>query len=199
MRKIISRIFLAGIVLAPLSALAAPITVDFTITATGSTLAPGADYAGFAAGTTGGGSFTFDDSIGNAYDQVNGLPTIDLSFNWLGYSYTEANATLWEVGFDSTGHLNAWGFAPTIGTTATDCNLNCYAYPGPTDFWMVGYPPEFEAAGYPSFGHFHIEGHDGAMAGNITWAVRDVPEPGTLALLGCGLLGVFATRRRRAV
>jgi hypothetical protein len=55
--------------------------------------------------------------------------------------------------------------------------------------------------------HFHFgsqEGTERADAGRV-WLVRDgdvgvatnVPEPGTLALLGLGLLGVGVTRRRR--
>ena len=85
----------------------------------------------------GGGSFTFDDSIGQGSDLVNGLATLDLSFTWLGQTFTEASATLWSLSFDATGALSSWG----LGRRGVDgtCLLNCASSIGPTDFSMIGY------------------------------------------------------------
>ena len=114
MSKSFLRTFAACALLVPMGALASPITVNFTITATQSmtssgVITPGGSYAGFASGTVGGGSFTFDDSLVQGSDLVNGLPTLDLAFTWLGQSFTEATATLWSLSFDSTGALSGWG------------------------------------------------------------------------------------------
>jgi hypothetical protein len=102
-------------VFAPLSAFATPIRVDFTVTALGWNWAPtpGSDYAGFAPGTVGGGHVTFDDSLGSTTNIQTGLPTQDLEFNWLGHTYTEADAALWILGFDAAGGLDLWAFGPT--------------------------------------------------------------------------------------
>lgn len=189
-----SRLLLAGIVFAPLAAHATPIRVDFTVTALGWNMAPspGIDYAGFAPGTLGGGYVTFDDALGSTTDIQAGLPTLDLEFNWLGQTYTEANASLWLLGFDAAGALDFWAFGPT-GPSVPGCGLNCISNVGPTDFWVVG------AVSRLSSTTLHLEGFDGGMVGSVAWtATRDVPEPGTLGMFGAGLLGLMLLRRRRS-
>ena len=141
----------------------------------------------------GGGSVTFDDSIGQGSDLVNGLATLDLSFTWLGQTFTEASATLWSLSFDSTGALSSWG----LGRRGVDgtCLLNCASSIGPTDFSMIGY------VGAPAndAGFMHVDGFDGFMFGSTAWSVAPtaVPEPSTLVLLGASLLGMGLARRRR--
>jgi hypothetical protein len=192
--KGLSRLLLAGIVFAPLSAFATPIRVDFTVTALGWNMAsaPGMDYAGFAPGTVGGGHVTFDDSLGSTTNIQAGLPTLDLEFNWLGYTYTEADAALWLLGFDAEGALDFWAIGPT-GPSVPGCGLNCMSNVGPTDFWVVG------AVSRLSSTTLHIEGFDGGMVGSVAWtATRDVPEPATLGLFGAGLLGLILVRRKRS-
>ena len=192
------RTIAACALLAPVGALASPITVNFTITATQSmsgsgVVTPGGSYAGYGTGTVGGGSFTFDDSLGQGSDLENGLATLDLSFTWLGQTFTEANATLWMLAFDSTGALTSWG----LGRRGIDgtCLLNCASSVGPTDFSMLGY------VGGPAndAGFMHVEGFDGFMFGSTAWSVAPtaVPEPSTLVLFGASLLGMGLARRRR--
>jgi hypothetical protein len=198
----IARIFVASALLAPAGVFASPIKIDFTITATQSLstsgeFTPGGSYAGFAGGTVGGGSITFDDAIGSSSDIVNGLPTLDLDFAWLGQSFTEANATLWGVTFDSTGALTSWG----IGRRGVEegCGLNCSSTVGPTDFSLLGLSPIF---GSGDSGFMHVADFNGSMFGAVSWTaapapVTDVPEPATFGLLVIGLLGIAVTRRAR--
>jgi hypothetical protein len=196
MSKSFLRTFAACALLVPVGALASPITVNFTITATQSmsnsgVITPGGSYAGYATGTVGGGSFTFDDSLGQSSDLTNGLPTLDLDFTWLGQSFTEATATLWSLSFDSTGALSGWG----LGRRGVEenCQLNCASSIGPTDFSISGFMGANDA------GFMHVDGFYGFMFGSTAWNVAPtgVPEPSTLILLGGSLLGMRLARRRR--
>lgn len=193
-----SRVLIACAVLTPVSAFAVPITIDFSITASqflsrDGVFTPGGSYAGFPTGTVGGGSITLDDSIGSTSDLDIGLPTLDLDFSWLGQSFTETDATLWGVTFDTTGALTSWGIGlRTI--TFPGCRLNCASTVGPTDFSLLGLKPSLES------GFMHVDGFDGSMFGVVDWTVgpaRAVPEPATLGLFALGLLGVAVARRRR--
>lgn len=197
MSKSFLRAIAACALLVPMGAMASPITVTFTITATKSMSSsgektPGGSYAGFASGTLGGGSFTVDDALGSGFDTANGLPTIDLDFSWLGQSFTEASATVWNLAFDSTGALTSWGFG-RIGVDGS-CQINCVSTGGLTDFQLAGNSFPADEAGY-----MHLTEFSGMMFGSITWSVAPtgVPEPSTLVLFGASLLGMGLTRRRR--
>jgi hypothetical protein len=194
--KSCAKYLVAGLLLAPASVLATPVTVDFTITSTGA-LGVGdnfaaTEYNGFALGTIGTGWFTIDDSIGNYSNFEVGITPIDFSLDWAGVTFDETTAQLWSVGFDGTGGFNYWSF----GLSGGQCtNLNCVSAGGPMDFYASGY------TGLTSgVAAVHQTDVYGWMTGSLTWSVRStsVPEPATLGLLCLGLLGAAAARRKRA-
>jgi hypothetical protein len=192
--KSCAKYLVTGLLLAPASALAIPITVDFTVTGT-SALGVGNDfsatqYNGFALGTIGTGSFTIDDSIGNYSSFDVGVTPIDFSLNWAGITFDETSAQLWSLGLNGTGGLNYWGF----GLSGGQCtNLNCVSAGGVRDFYASGY------TGTPGgVATIHETNVYGWMTGSLSWNVRptSVPEPATLGLFCLGLLGAAAARRK---
>jgi hypothetical protein len=178
------RVLVAGALLAPLTALAVPIQVDFTVT-THSFTQGGGLYDGHPLGTLGTGSFIVDTSVGDysSYGST-GIPALDLSFQWLGLSFDETNAQIWYLDFVG-GSLQSWG----LGAAA--CSLSCLVSPGPDDFFALG----FGASGLAAA---HAEGAPGFAFGSLQWTTKSVPEPATLGLLGLGLLGAAVRRRKHA-
>jgi hypothetical protein len=194
--KSFAKVLATGLLLAPVSVFAAPITVDFTVTgfsaldATNNFNAPA--YNGYAVGTIGTGSFTFDDSIGNFENVDAGVAPFDFSFDWVGTSFTEATAQIWRLEFDGIGNLTGWALGTMGGCPA----LNCVSSGGTSDFYLTGSGPNNGNAAV------HQENVPGWMIGQTTsWSARatSVPEPATLGLLGLGLLGIAAVRRKREV
>jgi hypothetical protein len=174
-----------------IAAEAAPITVDFTVTSND------VSNPSYGPGVTGGGYFTFDDSLlpasgsGGVGNPIAGLPTLDLFFNWFGVTFDESNARIGTLTF-THGVLTNW----TIGGSflPATCGFLRYACTS-----SGGGAPDFDALG--SGGAALTDGQRRGLAyGPIQWSVRDtsVPEPGTLALFGFGAVALACFSRRRA-
>jgi len=187
---------LAAVLALLMSAMAAdavPVTVDFTVTSND------VSNPSWERGVMGTGYFTFDDGLlpvsGNGLvgNPILGLPTLDLFFNWFGVSFDEATAKIATLSF-TDGVLSNW----TIGGNYSPATCGFLRYACTSS---GGSAPDFDAVGSGGLAFTDAQ-HAGLAYGPVQWSVRGagtaVPEPGTLALFGLGILGLGFVRRRRA-
>jgi hypothetical protein len=182
MKKQLSGLLAVGLLVGPMAAHAVTITYSFTVLAN----------SGPLDGQHATGHFSFDSSI----IPVNGGPAergrlfTDLSFTWDGVSYDEttANTSLFQTGlsFSDEGILVHWLFGG-----------------GCPGGWVCGVPGRktWTIIGDPEGSLFQYTTEDvGAAPGGIATLRRidSIAEPGSLALLGLGLLGLGVMRRRAA-
>jgi len=192
MRSHLTAFLMASVTLAPSIASAGPLTVDFTITADYVVDAAGNEdgtsYNGYGLGTVGGGYFVVDSSLGNIGNPDGpGRAPLALQFDFAGAHFDETTAAFWTLLFSPQGELLAWNLG------ALPSGLAGLSSPGPTDFWAQGAVPHSDY----DYAMVHVEGANHVMGGRVDWSVRAVPEPGTLGLLGLGLLGLAGIRRRQ--
>lgn len=180
--------------LAP-AANAVPIRIDFTIARP--VILGTAPASGSA---TGGGYFVFDDSLlalaaangGELGNYSTALPTLDLSFDWLGVHFDDPFGTLGMLRVGAGGQLSGWSID---GLPASGCGFQCVQW-GTTDFSVTASGGPFGGGGSALLTQ---TGANGVAIGSVSWTrAASVPEPGTLALFGLALAGMAFGRRRLA-
>lgn len=158
------------------------------------------------------------DSFGNDFDMV--LLSFDTEINlerfdigWAKEGRSTGKADITVAAYTGAGNFafNAADTWRTIADTNWSTighygNVAAYNYQSVTTdvtskYWLIGaYNPTFENAGVST--SVLGKGNDGFKLASVTGqtftptTTTNVPEPGTLAILASGLLGMFATRRR---
>jgi len=167
--------FLAIGLLAQSAAVSAA-TVTYNFFVNGGDLGP-------LAGVSASGSLSFDDSIvpagGGPVDDAGVFS--DLAFTWNGISYTAAAANTGYLEFDANGKL-------INGVFGTDCHAgDCSAGIHDPDSWLI-------SLGLGSEFAYDAGDDERLFFGPVRISLLGVPEPGTLALLGLGVIALALGR-----
>jgi hypothetical protein len=146
-------------------------------------------YDGSRLGGTGSGAFTFDDEASQLTnftfrfgDVTGSLPNQDLSFPISGGS---AASFIFEILSGQDAHPEGCGIT-------VNCGTNLEAIGGLVRFVMFN---RLVGAPLASYEFRDAVTRMAVFAGNLT--VQQVPEPGSLALIGLGVLSVALARRKR--
>jgi hypothetical protein len=173
---------------------ATPIRYDFTISLM--------QTAGTLPGTgTGNGSgfVVFDSDLaalvpgGGQLGNLNTpLPTLDLSFDWLGLHFDNSSGTLSTVTFDALGNPLAWDIDNVLPANSCMNSFRCVQW-GTDDFSLLASP------GGGGTALLTQSGVSGVAIGGVSWSrgqILPVPEPGTFTLLALCLAALLIGRRK---
>ncbi|HUI44254.1 MAG TPA: PEP-CTERM sorting domain-containing protein [Terriglobia bacterium] len=118
----------------------------------------------------------------------------------VGFGFNSLQADLPESGFTPTTPDNPYGWGDSFGTQpsgflCTQCGLQ--------ESWIIGNPGDYTSVyqvlngGSQSSVDFFLYDSNGAQWGGDAQSYSSTPEPGSVALLGTGLLGLLGFVRRR--
>ena len=136
------------------------------------------------------GTFSYDSSLipsvlpGTLINSASGLHISTIDFTWAGHAWSRSDADAFLLAFDAAGKLTGWDFG------------------GTPDGLTAGVYPDIDVS--PTAGFLYTTSDSpahGIFQGTVTsWSVStgSAPEPGTLALLGPGLLALGLVRRRKS-
>ena len=142
-------------------------------------------------------SFHIHDPQANA----GGIPSINISI-WDPTSNTQifgqdyAGAAITKTPFSGTDHFRAEVSLPNWVLPAGNYYLSVYGLPGHTLGWLEGTAPKNDIqvnGSTPTSGVQSNRGVAFTLSGNAT----AVPEPAALSLIGLGVAGIAAGRRRK--
>jgi hypothetical protein len=148
----------------------------------------------------------FDSVRGTVWDDWR-LPSTVNSFDSLGFDPTGASSELSYMYYVNLGFQANWAHDPAAPNPSSD-NYNPFVNLAFRGYWSDTLSPSRDTVAWLTHYHFGSNEFSDIGDGNYVWAVRDgdvaalpsqsVPEPGTLALLGFGLIGASLARRRKA-